>query len=75
MNSPAGPMNHLFTVLSVLLPTCVCFGPFFLVLGICYRTSPHRTTHPKTTAACLLAGGAMITLALWGLYMKVFASK
>ncbi len=42
------------------MPACAAFEPFFLVMGIIYRTSARRETHPKTTNAYLVAGAIMI---------------
>jgi len=54
----------IFPFLDTLIPACAAFGPFFLVMGIIYRTSARRETHPKTTKAYLVAGAIMITLVL-----------
>lgn len=54
----------ILPILNAFYPACAAFGPFFLVMGIFFRTSKLRETHPKLTNAYLVAGGVMITFAL-----------
>jgi hypothetical protein len=54
----------LFPSLNFLYPACAAFGPFFLVMGIFYRTSKVYETRPKMTHLILIVGGVMIAFCL-----------
>ena len=57
-------MTKLIEMLDAAVPAAVSFGPFFLLLGILRRTSTKQDKAPWVATAFLVAGTAMITLAL-----------
>jgi len=65
------PTTKLFEILNPLIPACASFGPFFLLFGILFRTSAKPITAPWVATAFLVAGTAMITLALMHFLSKL----
>jgi hypothetical protein len=55
----------LLPFLEATVPACVSFGPFFLLLGILFRTELPKANRPRWLAtAALIAGTVMITVAM-----------
>ncbi len=68
-------LEPLHKFLGIIMPACASFGPLFLVFGILGCTSKTPKTKPSVNKAFLVAGGVMITLALWSSVLHDYAPR